>query len=70
MTMQHDPDTVLEPDAIFETAPRFVTRGRFRVRPANRNGLGAALLLGVAVEHPQHPGERVPRIIWQPAKAG
>jgi hypothetical protein len=64
--MQHDVDCVLEPDAIFEAAPRFVTQGRFHVRAANRNGLGAALLLGLAVERPQHPNERVPRIIWEP----
>jgi hypothetical protein len=69
--MEHDSNSVLEPDAIFEAAPRFVLNGRFHVRPANRNGLGGALLLGLAVTRPQHPGDQVPRIIWQPrAEAG
>ncbi|MFW6050576.1 MAG: hypothetical protein ACODAU_05350 [Myxococcota bacterium] len=66
MQAQADLTPILEPDAIFETAPRFVPDRRFRVRPARAGGLGAALLLGLAIERPRHPGDTVPRIIWRP----
>lgn len=66
--MQHRSDCppLLEPDAIFETAPRFVPDRRFRVRPVGRGGSAAGLLLGLAVERPRHPGEPIPQIIWRP----
>lgn len=69
--MQHQVDLtpVLEPDAIFDISPRFVPDRRFRVRPVTGSGLGAALLLGLAVEHPRHPGDPVPQIIWRPRPA-
>ncbi|MFW5925756.1 MAG: hypothetical protein ACOCV4_06285 [Myxococcota bacterium] len=66
MQQRVDPTPILEPDAIFDTSPRFVPDRRFRVRPAPGHGLGVALLLGLAVEHPRHPGDPVPQIIWRP----
>lgn len=65
--MQHRVDVtpLLEPDAIFDRSPRFVPDPRFRVRAVRQGGPGLALLLGLAIERPQHPGDPVPQVIWR-----